>query len=84
MAICGAVRVVSGGPAPLVCNLESPHVGVDHGVRLHPAAPPYVTWPDGEHVVIPQAEFVSAERLAWRKGHVRREYQTLNMWKARQ
>lgn len=40
---CGAVKSVDGRREPLVCNLEADHAG-DHGVRVSPGLPVYVTW----------------------------------------
>jgi len=71
------VKSIEGGTT-LVCNLDAGHA-LPHGVRAFTETPPYVRWP------IPwtaddQARLV--ERHTWRKGHVRRAYQTLAMWKA--
>lgn len=77
MRPCGATKPIDGAAA-LVCTLAVGHA-LPHGVRLSPALPPYVVWPVA-WTAADQARLV--ERHTWRKGHVRRPYQTLAMWKA--
>jgi hypothetical protein len=77
--ICGAVKPVDGRHDPLVCTLEAPHDGVDHGVAVHPDLPPFVTWPETWEVQPPYDW-----HAGWRKPHTRRPYETTAMWKARQ
>lgn len=77
---CGAEHPITGNPSPLVCNLEAGHEP-PHGIRQSSTLPPYVTWGEGTWTAADDEE--RAERFQWRKGHVRREYQTLGMWKAR-
>jgi len=79
---CGEVRTSDCGALTLVCNLEAAHEG-DHGIRESAELPPYVTWPREPWTVVRDRDDRD-ERNAWRKGHKRRAYQTLGMWKARQ
>lgn len=76
MTACGERKAIDGG-TPLVCNLAAGHA-LPHGVRHQPHLPPYVVWP----VAYRPSPVQVAERVAWRKPHVRRQYQTLGMWKA--
>ena len=77
MTICGAVHRSAYGARTLVCTLPAGHA-LPHGISVG-GGPPYVRWP------VPWTaadERRRQERLAWRKPHVRRPYQTLALWKA--
>jgi len=73
---CGATHTITGG-STLTCTFEPGHE-LPHGVN-QPGLPPFVVWPVG-WTDAHDAE--RAERYQWRKGHVRRAYRTLAMWKA--
>lgn len=76
MSSCGATKSITGG-CTLTCNLDAGHA-LPHGVRVD-GMPPFARWPVAW---TEDDEQRRAERHGWRKGHVRRPYQTLAMWKA--
>ena len=76
---CGATHKITGAGA-LVCEKEAGH---------YPATP-HATLNDGAEVARWPCPWTEADeaalqaRLQWSKPHVRREYWTSKMWKARQ
>lgn len=80
---CGAVKESTSGAPRLVCNLPAGHEGPLHGVTQGEGMPPYIHWGPGLHWTDEDERWLE-ERHSWRKGHVRREYQTLKTWKMKQ
>lgn len=80
--ICGAVKVSDYGSLTLTCNLDADHDPIVHGVRGDPGLPPFLRWGPGVQWTADD-EAKLRERQSWRKGHVRREYETLKTWKAK-
>lgn len=77
---CGAEKFYTGGPEPLRCERDAGHEPphMTFGVAGAPVARWPVPW-------TAEDEAKYRERFAtWRKPHVRREYQTLKQWKAKQ
>jgi hypothetical protein len=77
---CGAEKFITGVKEPLLCEREPDHKPPHMIFGI--AGLPLGRWPV-EWTAEDEAEY-RTRFATWRKPHVRREYQTLSMWKARQ
>ena len=79
---CGETKTSTCGVADLACNLEEGHDPAFHGISLHRGMPTYIRWGPSICWTAEDQARVDERHATWHKGHVRRNYETLAMWKA--